>query len=162
MPNDRKFPAIRPRASASKLLFSGGFGCNPIFSETFGNGPSLAEGKATFGEAKPAPPPDSHYHPTPCFAKHLKTLSDEEQLQFKQGTHPSQSHRFDDRAQPFVALLQEHLANLGFPAKVCLGMYHMDRIVLSADLEADPGERRSELPWVFRGFEIKYSWPQDH
>jgi hypothetical protein len=95
------------------------------------------------------------------FAKHIKTLSPEEQRQFQEGTHPSQSHGFADRAEPFVALLREHLANLGFPSKVCLGWYHMDRIVLSADLDADPGEGQRELPWLFRGFEIKYNWPHD-
>jgi hypothetical protein len=93
------------------------------------------------------------------FAKHIKTLSRQERREFKQGTHPSQSHRFADRAEPFVALLREHLADLGFPGKVCLGWYHMDRIVLSADLDEDPGERQRELPWLFRGFEIKYNWP---
>jgi len=93
------------------------------------------------------------------FAKHIKTLSREEQREFKEGTHPSQSHRFADRAEPFVALLREHLATLGFPSKVCLGWYHMDRIVLSADLDEDPRERQRELPWLFRGFEIKYNWP---
>ena len=93
------------------------------------------------------------------FAKHIKTLSREEQREFKEGTHPSQSHRFSDRAEPFVGLLREHLANLGFPSKVCLGWYPMDRIVLSADLDEDPGERQREMPWLFRDFEIKYNWP---
>jgi hypothetical protein len=93
------------------------------------------------------------------FAKHIKTLSPEEQRQFDEGAHPSQSHRFADRAEPFVALLREHLASLGFRSNVSVGWYHFDRIVLSADLEADPGPRRSELPWLFRGFEIKYNWP---
>jgi hypothetical protein len=39
-------------------------------------------------------------------------------------------------------------------------MYHRDRIVLSATLDEDPGERRPELPWLFRGFEVLYHWPQ--
>jgi hypothetical protein len=95
------------------------------------------------------------------FAKHLKTLSPDEQREFKEGTHPSQSHRFADRAEPFVALLVEHLASLGFPGEAFLGRYHMDRIVLAADLVKDPGERHPELPWLFRGFEIKYNWPHD-
>lgn len=93
------------------------------------------------------------------FAKHVKTLSREERRQFKQGCHPSQSHRFAGRAEPFVSSLRKHLAGLGFGAKVCLGFYHMDRLVLSADLDADPGGRRSLLPWLFRGFEVKYDWP---
>lgn len=95
------------------------------------------------------------------FKQHVKSLSAEEQSQLVEGLHPSQSHRFADRAEPFVSLLRDHLASVGFPAKVCLGMYHMDRIVLSVDLSEDPGERRVSLPWVFRGFEIKYGWPQD-
>ena len=95
------------------------------------------------------------------FAEHIKTLSPQEQREFKQGTHPSQSHRFAERAEPFIPLLNEHLMDLGFPANICLGFYHMDRIVLSADLHADPGERQSQLPWVYCGFEIKYGWQQN-
>ncbi len=94
------------------------------------------------------------------FALHIKTLTLQEQREFKECAHPSQRHCFADRAEPFVALLQEHLASLGFQSKVCLGLYHLDRIVLSADLEKDPTERQHELPWLFRGFEIKYHWPQ--
>jgi hypothetical protein len=93
------------------------------------------------------------------FAKHIKTLSRVERRELYQGTHPSQSHQFAERALPFVALLQEHLASLGFPSTVCLGAYHMERIVLSADLDTDPRDRKRELPWLFRGFEIKYHWP---
>src|SRR5262245_42541749 len=89
------------------------------------------------------------------FAKHIKTLSQEEQRQFESGTHPSQSHQYAQRAEPFVALLQEHLARLGFPNRVHLGWYQMNRIVLSADLEADAGRRGAELPWLCRGFEVK-------
>jgi hypothetical protein len=94
------------------------------------------------------------------FAKHIKTLSSEEQRWFAEGTHPSQSHRFAARAEPFASALRDHLVNVGVPAVVRLGWYHMDRIVLSADLDNDPGDRRSELPRMFRGFEIKYFWPQ--
>lgn len=94
------------------------------------------------------------------FAKHIRTLSREERRAFQQGKHPSQSHRFADRAEPFVASLRKHLGSLGFASKVGLGWYHMDRIVLWAELDEDPGERQRELPWLFRGFEIKYRWPQ--
>jgi hypothetical protein len=94
------------------------------------------------------------------FAKHIKTLSAEEQRQFEQGTHPSQSHRYAERAEPFAGVLQGYLEDLGFISDVCLGWYHMDRIVLTAALETDPGERRSQLPWLFRGFEVKYHWPR--
>ena len=93
------------------------------------------------------------------FAKHVKTLSPDEQRQFENGTHPSQHHRFADLAEPFATSLRGHLASLGFGSKVCVGFYHFDRIVLSADLDADPGGRQRELPWLFRGFEIKYNWP---
>jgi len=95
------------------------------------------------------------------FARHIKTLSPQEQHEFKRGTHPSQSHRYADRAEPFTSLLREHLADLGFPCEVFLGWYHLDRLVLSADLVDEPGQRQRELPWLFRGFEIKYNWPQD-
>ena len=94
------------------------------------------------------------------WAKHIKTLSREEQGQFRDGTHPSQSHRFSERAQPVVRLLEEHLATLGLAANVCPGFYHLDRIVLSAELDSDPKERRSDLPWLFCGYEVKYNWPQ--
>ena len=94
------------------------------------------------------------------FAKHMKTLSAEEQRQLKEGSHPSQSHQLADRAEPFVALLRDYLASLGFPAKVCLGWYQLDRIVITVDLDADPGEGYAQLPWLFRGFEIKYDWPR--
>ncbi len=93
------------------------------------------------------------------FAKHLKTLPAEVQRDFKQGTHPSQRHEFAGRAEPFVALLREHLASLGFRSVVCLAQYHLDRIVLSVDLGTDPGERQAELPWFFNGFEVKYQRP---
>jgi hypothetical protein len=93
------------------------------------------------------------------FAEHIKALTEEVQHQFAEGTHPSQSHRFAEQAQPFADSLREDLASLGFPANVSLGWYHLDRIVLSADLLTDPGERRSELPWLHHGFEVKYHWP---
>jgi hypothetical protein len=93
------------------------------------------------------------------FAKHINTLSREEQRQFREGTHPSQSHHFAERAEPFAASLQAHLAALGFTATVDSGFDHGGRIVLSAELDTDPKERRPELPWLFRGFEIKYNWP---
>jgi hypothetical protein len=94
------------------------------------------------------------------FANHAKTLSVAEQRQLKEGPHPSQSHSFAERAQPFAIFLREYLAHLGFNAQVSLGWYHMDRIVLYANLSEDPKERHAELPWLFRGFEIKYSWQQ--
>jgi hypothetical protein len=93
------------------------------------------------------------------FAQHVKTLPAEEQREFEVGTHPSQSHRFADRAEQFVPLLREHLAYLGFTGRVDLGAYHLDRLILAANLDEDPGDRRRELPWLFRGFEVKYHWP---
>ena len=93
------------------------------------------------------------------FARHVKTLSPDEQSQLAAGTHPSQSHCFAERAEPYVATLQEHLAQAGFSAKVRLSWNHCDCICLFADLDVDPGERRLELPWLFRGFEVKYNWP---
>jgi hypothetical protein len=95
------------------------------------------------------------------FAEHIKALSAEEQRQFEAGTHPSQSHRFAEQAEPFACELRESLDRLGFPAEVVVGLYHLDRIVLSADLQANPGERESELPWLFKGFEVKYNWPSE-
>jgi len=89
------------------------------------------------------------------FAKHVETLSAEERSQFANGRHPSQSHSFADRAEPFVEALSNYLNELGFKAKVSLGWYHGDRIILYVDLEKDPQDRSRELPWLFRGFETR-------
>ena len=93
------------------------------------------------------------------YEKHIATLTVEEQDQFAKGTHPSQSHRFADRAKPFAAELQRLLETKGLTCTVEVGFQQMDRIVLSVDLPGDPGQRRNELPWLFRGFEVKYSRP---
>jgi hypothetical protein len=94
------------------------------------------------------------------FAKHVETLSADERSQFADGTHPSQSHSFADRAEPFAEALSNYLNEMGYTAKVSLGWYHCDRIVLYVDLEKDPQDRSRELPWLFRGFETRYTWPQ--
>lgn len=92
------------------------------------------------------------------FKKHIKSLSHEEQSQFKRGIHPSQSHSFADRAEPFAAALKEEMEGKGSSCEVRLGWYHMDRIVLICDLVHAP-DVPENLPWLFRGFEIKYDWP---
>lgn len=42
------------------------------------------------------------------FDKNFETLSPEEQQQLNEGIHPSQSHRFFNRAEPFVELFRQH------------------------------------------------------
>ena len=87
--------------------------------------------------------------------RHICGLSDEEQEQFKDGTHPSLSHAFHERAQPFCELLRDDLKCQGIEAVVKIGFYHMDRIVLSAYLAELPPGGLPGSPWLFRGFEVK-------
>jgi hypothetical protein len=91
--------------------------------------------------------------------RHIATLTPEEQQEFKAGTHPSLSHEFRDRAQPFTEYLKEELARQGYNAEVRLGFYHLDRIVLNAVLDRTPPDRLREVPWLFRGFEVFYRFP---
>src|ERR1700677_4018593 len=93
------------------------------------------------------------------WSRHIATLSDEEQAEFKTRTHPSLSHEFSERAQPFTILLKDELARLGYNAQVRLGAYHGDRIVLSAKLDRMPPGGSRGVPWLFRGFEVKYGFP---
>ena len=93
------------------------------------------------------------------WSRHVATLAGEEQREFKAGTHPSLSHRFQEQAQPFTRQLQAELARLGYKANVKLGLYHGDRIVLSATLDRTPPRRAHDVPWFFRGLEVKYGFP---
>jgi hypothetical protein len=91
------------------------------------------------------------------FAQHLATLTPEEQREFEEGEHPSQSHAFADRAQPVAEEFQRELQRLGYAARVELGWYHFDRIVLTVLLAEWPtAEEREHLPWLFRGYEALY------
>ncbi len=87
--------------------------------------------------------------------KHLSSLTVDEQKEFKEGIHPSQSHRYVERAEPFRKLLEEHLASLGIKARVKPGLYHGDRIVLTARLSELPPGGLPGTPWFFHGFEVK-------
>ena len=80
------------------------------------------------------------------WTQHIATLSEQEQQEFKTRTHPSLSHKFRERAQPFVLQLKEELARLGYGAEVMLGFYHLDRIVLNASLDRTPPGRRRGVP----------------
>ena len=93
------------------------------------------------------------------WTRHVATLSSEEQNEFKAGTHPSLSHKFRERAQPFTVLLKEELAKQGYAAEVKVTFYHLDRIVLLASLDQTPPGRLRGVPWLFRGFEVKYRFP---
>jgi hypothetical protein len=91
------------------------------------------------------------------FAKHLASLPEAEQEEYRAGTHPSQSHRFRDRALSIAGQLEEELGRRGYVAKVEVGFYHLDRIVLSAVLPRWPTEDEwPSWPWFFRGFEVMY------
>ena len=91
------------------------------------------------------------------FAKHLASLPEAEQQEYRAGTHPSQSHRFRDRAQPTARQLQEELASRGYAAKVEITFYHLDRIVLYAELPRWPGEGEwASWPWFYHGFQVMY------
>src|SRR5262245_4248429 len=48
------------------------------------------------------------------FARHLASLPEEEQQEYHAGTHPSQSHRFRDRAEPIAQQLQQELVGRGY------------------------------------------------
>ncbi len=87
---------------------------------------------------------------------HILTLSKLEQDEFRTGTHASLSHSRADRALAIVPLLQEHLRTLGLCAEIKIGFYHMDRIVFSAYIDADPEVLGDKLPWLYRGYEIFY------
>src|SRR5262245_40397812 len=91
------------------------------------------------------------------FAKHLESLPEAEQQEYRAGTHPSQSHRFRDRAALIAQQLQEELARRGYVTKMEIGFYHLDRIVVSAKLSRWPTEEEwPSWPWFFRGFEVMY------
>jgi len=92
---------------------------------------------------------------------HLRSLSKDEQRAFRDGTHPSQSHDRFRMAEPMTTQLQSHLSNIGVKSNVCLGTYHMERIVLSVDLANEPTALRGQLPWLFHGYEVKYGWPEN-
>jgi hypothetical protein len=91
------------------------------------------------------------------FAKHLASLPEAEQQEYRACTHPSQSHGFRDRALPIAQQLQEELARRGYAAKVEVGFYHIDRLILYAELSRWPTEEEwPSWPWFFHGFEVKY------
>jgi hypothetical protein len=93
---------------------------------------------------------------------HLTSLSEVEQQEFKNGTHPSLSHEFSDRAKPFIIELQNELARFGYKAEVMLVYYHLNRIILGATLDKTPPGRSRGVPWLFRGFEVQYRFPDTH
>jgi len=91
------------------------------------------------------------------FAEHFASLPEAEQREYRAGTHPSQSHRFRDRAEPIARQLQKELARRGYASRVEIGFYHLDRIVLSAKLSRSPSEAEwPSWPWFFWGFQVMY------
>lgn len=96
------------------------------------------------------------------FDQHVRTLVPEEQMRIKEGRHPSQSHSGAEEASRYCESLVMHLADIGYRARVSIGFYHMDRIVLTAELDHMPAmaEYGKLLPLYYDGFEIKYSGPE--
>ena len=93
------------------------------------------------------------------FDEHIKTLPLDEQRQIREGSHPSQCHSKVADAKPYGDRLVLHLADLGYTARCGVGLYHMDRMVLFAELDHEPNmqEYGKLLPFYFDGFEVKYS-----
>jgi hypothetical protein len=87
---------------------------------------------------------------------HILTLSELEQDEFRTGIHPSLSHSRADRAAAIVPSMRQHLLSRGINADIKIGFYHMDRIVLSAYIDADPETLGDSLPWLYRGYEVFY------
>ncbi|MGV3661954.1 MAG: hypothetical protein ACO1TE_17350 [Prosthecobacter sp.] len=94
--------------------------------------------------------------------EHLASLSEDEQREFREGSHPSQSHQHHDRAQPFCELLQKELHAQGAEAMVKLGLYHLNRLVLNVRFNKIPPEGLPGSPWLFRGFEVMVVLPQQN
>jgi hypothetical protein len=94
-----------------------------------------------------------------AFDRHLRTLSPGERRSLATGSHPSQNPENAIAAVPMASLLQEDLLRRGIAARVTVALYHADRLVLSADVSQAP-QRRRKLPYFFRGYEVKYHWPQ--
>jgi hypothetical protein len=91
--------------------------------------------------------------------RHLETLSLKEQNALRDGTHPSLSWDRAELAQPVAVELEQHLKALGFKiAKVRLGLYHGNNLVMSVTFEQDsltPEVQRS-VPTYYRGYQIKF------
>jgi len=92
------------------------------------------------------------------FNHHLSTLPKEEQRQWADGSHASQSHDRAERAQPIARQFEDELRNRGLDAGVEVGYYQMNRLVLSVDLRSPPTDK-AKLPRFFRGFEVMYHRP---
>lgn len=91
------------------------------------------------------------------YQKHIKSLDTDEQQLIAENRHPSQSHRFADNALPYLDSLKQELDLIGLVYNsVELGMYHMDRIILSVDLDPVQQADPAGWPWLHRGFEVKY------
>jgi hypothetical protein len=91
--------------------------------------------------------------------RHIASLTEAEQNEFQNRTHPSLSHKFRDRAQPFTVEFQNHLASLGYKSEVKIIFGQMDRLLLHATLDKTPPNRLRGVPWLFRGFELRYTFP---
>src|SRR3954447_15720811 len=67
--------------------------------------------------------------------RHVRGLPEAEQALLQSGQHPAQSHKFQADAIPYAEALRQHLLSSGVPVhSVTIGLYHMDRLVLSVRL----------------------------
>lgn len=72
------------------------------------------------------------------------------------GTHPSCSWDFIERAIPYLTALQEHLAGVEFVQGVELGAHHGDTTVFTVRMKRRVPwrEYRPVVPELFRGFQV--------
>lgn len=94
-----------------------------------------------------------------AFKSHLSTLSREEQKAFHDNRHPSQNHSLKEEAEKVVEILKEELQAFDFIESVDLGLYHRNRLIIKIEIskEADFETVFKELPWLYKGYEVKLS-----
>ena len=90
------------------------------------------------------------------WSRHLASLSLAEQQALADGSHPALSHDREASASPFCPLLEEALVKIGCEAKVSIGFYHFDQIIMSVRLLQPADLQRKDLPEWFRGFQVRY------
>jgi hypothetical protein len=89
------------------------------------------------------------------FVNHLTGLPEDEQLAFREGRHPSQSHDWSEAAEPVAEQLRGELAARGIVVEVSVARYLDGRTVLDVPLPEWPleGQWPDDLSF-FRGYEV--------
>jgi len=93
------------------------------------------------------------------YESHRQSLTNGEHRRFNDGVSAPNRSKADSALVVVGKRLGDFLKDRGFAVKVQPALYHGPRWVMSAELEVDPGTKLAELPWLFGGFEVKYSWP---